>query len=120
MSHIVQIQTEIRDPAALAAACKRLGFPPPVQRTVRLFNAAVTGMAIELAGWRYPVVCQLESGQLQYDNYEGRWGEQQHLDRLKQLYAVEKARIEARRRGYTIVEQSLVDGSIRLTVQITA
>lgn len=120
MSHIVQIQTEIRDPAALAAACKRLELPQPVLRTVRLFNAAATGMAVELPGWRYPVVCQLETGQLQYDNYQGHWGDQQHLDKLTQFYAVEKTRSEARRRGHTVTEQSLADGSIRLSIQITA
>ena len=119
MSHIVQIQTEIRDPAALTAACQRLGLPQPVLRTVRLFNAEATGMAIELPDWQYPVVCQLETGQLQYDNYQGHWGEQRHLDRLKQFYAVEKARIEARRRGHTVTEQSLTDGSIRLSIQVT-
>jgi hypothetical protein len=60
MSHIVQIQTEIRDPAALAAACRRLELPQPVQRTVRLFSAEAPGLAVELPGWRYPVVCHLE------------------------------------------------------------
>lgn len=120
MSHIVQIQTEIRDPAALAAACQRLKLPQPVHRTVRLFSEEATGLAVELPGWRYPVVCHLESGQLQYDNYEGRWGEQRHLDKLKQFYAVEKTRIEAWRRGHTVIEQPLADGSIRLSVQLTA
>jgi hypothetical protein len=62
----------------------------------------------------------LNSGQLQYDNFEGRWGEQRYLDRLKQIYAVEKARIEARRQGHTVTEQLLNDGSIRLSVQVTA
>lgn len=32
--------------------------------------------------------------------------------------AVEKARIEARKRGHSVMEQSLADGSIKLTVQI--
>ena len=120
MSHIVQIQTEIRDPVALASACARLELPVPVQRTVRLFNADATGFAVELPGWRYPVVCQMETGQLQYDNYGGHWGEQKHLDRLTQFYAVEKTRIEARRRGYTVTERPLADGSIMLRVEVTA
>jgi hypothetical protein len=120
MSHIVQIQTEIRDPAALASACERLEFSSPVHRTVRLFNADATGLAIELPGWRYPVVCHLETGQLQYDNYDGHWGDQKHLDRLKQFYAVEKTRIEARRRGHTVTERLLDDGSIMLRVQVNA
>jgi hypothetical protein len=46
------------------------------------------------------------------------WGEQQHLDRFLQAYAVEKARSEARRQGHTVTEQSLADGSIKLIVQV--
>jgi hypothetical protein len=37
MSHIVHIQTQIRDPVALAAACVRLGLSHPVAGTARLF-----------------------------------------------------------------------------------
>jgi hypothetical protein len=32
--------------------------------------------------------------------------------------AVEKARIEARKRGHSVVEQSLADGSIKLTINV--
>ena len=35
-----------------------------------------------------------------------------------QAYAVERTRIEARKRGHTFTEQSLANGSIKLTVQI--
>jgi len=31
---------------------------------------------------------------------------------------VEKARIEARRKGYAVTEQQLADGSIKLTIQV--
>ena len=42
-----------------------------------------------------------------------------HLDRFLQAYAVEKAKLEARNRGHSVTEQSLSDGSIKLTVQVT-
>ena len=32
--------------------------------------------------------------------------------------AVEKAKLEARRRGHTVTEQRLEDGSIKLTVRV--
>ena len=32
--------------------------------------------------------------------------------------AVEKTRLEARKQGYDVLEQSLADGSIKLTVQV--
>ena len=118
MSHIVEIQTEVRDPLAIGAACGRLCLPDPVTGTHRLFGSEITGLAVHLRDWRYPVVCDTASGQVCFDNYGGRWGEQEWLDRFLQAYAVEKAGIEARRRGHTVIEQQLSDGSIRLTVQM--
>ena len=118
MSHIVQIQTEVRDPVAIRAACGRLSLAEPVLGETQLFSRSVTGWAVRLPGWRYPVVCDVASAKIAYDNYEGRWGDPKELGRLLQGYAVEKARIEARLKGHTVVEQSLADGSIKLTIQI--
>ena len=118
MSHIVHIQTEVRDADAVALACERLALPPPVERTVTLFNGCVTGLAIELSGWKYPAVCDLRTGQLAFDNYGGAWGDQKELHRFVQRYAVEKARIEARKVGHLVIEQSLPDGSIKLTIEL--
>ena len=118
MSHIVTIQTQVRDPVAVAAACQRLKLPQPVQGRFRLFSGEVARLGVELPGWRYPVVCQTETGEVKFDNFEGRWGEQRHLDAFLQGYAVEKAKLEARRRGHCVIEQPLADGSIKLTVQV--
>ena len=43
---------------------------------------------------------------------------QEQLDGFLQAYAVEKARIEARRQGHSVTETELRDGSIRLQIQI--
>ena len=118
MSHIVQIQTQVKDAAAVLAACQRLGLPAPVQGTTRLFSGEVTGLAVQLPGWQYPVVCGTATGQVRYDNFGGRWGESVHLDRFVQAYAVEKAKIEARKKGHVATEQQLADGSIKLTIQV--
>ncbi len=118
MSHIVQIQTELRDPVAIRSACDRLKLPRSTQGTFKMFSREAAGIGVELPGWRYPVVCDTASGQVRYDNYNGRWGEQAQLDRFLQAYAVEKAKIEARKRGHTVTEQSLTDGSIKLTVSV--
>lgn len=118
MSHIVQIQTEVRDPAAIAAACQRLKLPQPQHGTVTLFATAVTGWQVQLPNWHYPVVCDTTSGQVKYDNYGGRWGDPVHLGQFLQAYAVEKARVEARKQGHTVTEQLLTDGSIKVTVQV--
>ncbi len=118
MSHIAEIRTEVRDAAAVGAACQRLRLPQPVQGTHRLFSGEVAGLGVQLPDWRYPAVCLLDTGEIRYDNYDGHWGEQQHLDAFLQAYAVEKAKIEARRKGHTCTEQQLADGSIKLTVNV--
>ena len=118
MSHIVSIKTEVRDAAAVRAACQRLGLAEPVQGSARLYSGEVTGLVIRLPGWEYPVVADLTSGHVRYDNFSGRWGKQEELDRFLQRYAVEKAKSEARRRGHAVTEQELADGSIRLSIQV--
>jgi len=118
VSHIVEIKTEIRDEAAVKAACTRLQLATPEHKTVRLFSATATGLCVQLPGWHYPVVCNLQTGQVSYDNYNGHWGEQKHLNSFLQGYAVEKAKLEARRKGHSVSETQLQDGSIRVTVKV--
>ena len=118
MSHIVKIRTEVRDAVAVGAACQRLKLEAPTQGTAKLFNSSATGVIVKLPGWRYPAVFNTQSGQARYDNYGGRWGEQVQLDHFLQGYAVEKAKLEARKKGHTVTEQSLADGSIKLTVSV--
>ncbi len=118
MSHIVTIKTEVRDIAAIRAACQRLGLLAPVQGKTRLFSSEVEGVAVQLPGWQYPVVCDTAAGTVHYDNFSGHWGEEKELNRFLQAYAVEKARLEARSKGYAVAEQSLPDGSIKLSIQV--
>ena len=119
MSHVVQIKTQVRDAEAVRAACRRLFLAEPVQGTTRLFSGEATGLAVQLPGWRYPAVCQLDTGQIQFDNFQGNWGEQKELDLFLQSYAVEKAKLEARKKGHTVSEQQLQDGSVKLTIQVS-
>ena len=118
MSHIVTIKTEIRDAAAVRAACRRRRLAEPRQGTAKLFSGEATGLLVELPDWHYPVVCDTTSGQVAFDNYEGRWGDRAHLDALLQAYAIEKVRLEARKKGHSVSEQPLSDGRVKLTVQM--
>ena len=118
MSHVVEIKTEVRDEQAVRAACVRLQLAPPEHKTVTLFSATAAGLCLQLPGWQYPVVCNLQSGSVQYDNYHGAWGKQAELNRFLQGYAVEKAKIEARKKGHSCSESHLDDGSIRITVHV--
>ncbi len=118
MSHVVVIKSEVRDAAAVRAACQRLGLPPPVEGAHRLFTSSATGLAVQLPKWRYPAVCDLSSGEMHYDNFRGHWGDPAKLDQFLQAYAVERAKAEARRKGHQVTEAKLPDGSIKLTVQV--
>ena len=118
MSHIVEIKTEVRDEAAVQSACSRLHLPRAKRGTFELYSSTETGLAIELPHWKYPVVANTNTGELRYDNYQGRWGSQEFLDQFVQMYAVEKAKIEARKKGHTVTEQRLDGGSITLTVNV--
>ncbi len=118
MSHIVTVKTEVRDANAIRAACRRLHLDEPKQGTFKLFTGEATGIAVRLLDWTYPVVCNTATGQIQFDNFGGRWGEQKELDRFMQAYAVERARLEAHKKGLSCTEQPLPDGSIKLQIQV--
>ena len=118
MSHIVSIKTEVKDVEAVKAACIRLGLEEPVHGTARLFEGEATGLLVKLPGWLYHCVCDTATGQVRYDNYGGQWGDPKHLDRLIQTYAICKATIEAYKRGHSVFEQPLADGSVKLTISV--
>ena len=118
MSHIVTVKTEVRDYAAVSAACRRLQLPPPIAGTAQLFSGEVSGLIVRLPDWAYPVVVDTTSGQVHYDNYNGAWGDEQQLHRFLQAYVVEQARLEARKKSYLTTEQSLADGSILVDIEV--
>ena len=117
MSHIVTIKTKVQDAQAIMKGCERLNLAAPVQGTARLFSAEAAGLVIRLPGWMYPVVVDVATGEVRYDNFNGRWGKQEEFDRFLQAYAVEKAKLEARKKGYTASERVLADGSVVVQIQ---
>ena len=116
MSHIVTIATKVHDAAAISAACRRLGLAEPVHGTAELYSGEATGLIVQLPGWQYPVVIDTLTGAIRYDNFSGLWGEQAQLAHFLQMYAVEKAKLEARRKGCTCTEQPLANGNIKLQI----
>jgi len=88
----------------------------PTIGTAALFGGQVNGLLIQLPDWLYPAVVDLATGEVRFDVYEGEWGDRQHLDRFLQAYAVEKAKLEARKKGCQVSEQTLADGSIRVQI----
>ena len=119
MSHTVSVKTKITDMVAIQSACTRLKLPQPTQGEIRLFDRVTQGIGIQLDDWRFPV-CIDSDGNLLFDNFGGFWGVPEKLDQFQQMYAVEKAKLEARKQGYTCQESVLADGSIRLNVLVEA
>ena len=119
MSHTVTIKTTITDIQAIQAACHRLKLAQPTQGEVRLFDRIASGIGVQLDGWRFPI-CVEPDGNLLFDHFGGFWGVPEKLDQFQQAYAVEKAKLEARKQGYQYSESVMADGSIRLNVLVGA
>lgn len=81
MSHTIKA-TDVRlAPESVLQAAQKLGYKTEVGK-VRLFDRTeVEGLAVSLPGWSYPLVVQPD-GALVYDNYKGRWGNIEELEKL--------------------------------------
>ena len=119
MSHTVTVKTMITDFTVIQSACDRLKMAQPNRGIIRLFDRIANGIGVQLDGWRFPI-CIESDGNLLYDNFGGFWGLPEKLDQFQQVYAVEKAKLEARKQGYTCQESLLADGSIRLNLLVGA
>jgi hypothetical protein len=117
MSHIVSIKTQLRDPTAIAAACRRLGLAAPVHGKAELFaGQTAEGLLVQLPDWKYPIAIDTQSGEVKHDNFQGHWGAIEELHRFQQAYAIELVRLQARQKGYVVSEQALQDGSVKLQI----
>lgn len=124
MSHISKIELAVKDLSILGQACQKLGLDfIKGQRTFRWYeNEARCDHAIKIPGANYEIGVINRSGcyELNCDFYD------QNIERvigkhgglLKQAYAVEKTRIEARKKGYSVMERQTKTG-IRLHVRIS-
>ena len=98
----MNIKLEIHDMQALKKACTRLKLKME-QGKFKLFASEEKGTAVFLNNWSYPIVIK-NNGEIAYDNYNGNWGKIEELNKLKAYYGIEKAKIEARKKGYSVSE----------------
>lgn len=84
-----------------------------------MYESTHTGIIVQLTGWEYPVVIEPATGEVKYDNYEGDWGDINRLREFRQAYAVSKAIIEARKKGYSVTERKTATGDVRLEITMT-
>ena len=123
MSHISKIELEVRDLGILGQACARLGLNLiRGQQTFKWYGKeAECEHAIKVPDANYEIGVINENGiyELNCDFYDRKIekviGRQGGL--LKQAYAVEKTRVEARKKGYSVLERKTENG-IRLHVRI--
>jgi hypothetical protein len=123
MSHISKIELEVKDLVMLSQACASLGLTLIRDRNqFRWYGKdAPCDHVIKVPGAMYEigVVRQKGSYVLNCDFYDSGIekvvGRQAGL--LKQAYAVAKTKIEARRKGYCVLEKN-TDTGIRIHIRI--
>jgi len=140
MSHVAEIEIQITDLAALATACRRLGFvfregqktyawygrwagDYPLPEGFSQEDLGKCDHAIQVPGADYEVgVVKARQGtgyRLLWDFwFQGGLAERlgPKAERLVQAYGVEKAKREARKQGFSVYETTREDGSVRLTL----
>ena len=134
MSHYCEVAIELTDEGCLVAALNRLGFEGKVevhqtpqtlygykgdmrpQKAHIIIRRQHVGSAANDLGFErqsdgtYRVwVSEFDES---HNGYNKAW-----LGKLKQAYGVEKARAEAKKRGFRVSEQKLDDGRVRLVLR---
>ena len=123
MSHISKIELKVKDLSVLNQACTRLGleFIRGKKQFKWYGKDAPCDHVIKVPGADYEigVVRQNGSYELNCDFYDGNIeravGRKAGL--LKKAYAVAKTKIEARKKGYSVLEKN-TDTGIRLHIRI--
>jgi hypothetical protein len=134
VSHYSEVQIEFRDGAALVAALERLGFKGKVevhQEAKALYGyqgdkreqqahiiirrehvgeaANDIGFQRQSDGTYRAWISEFDQTRNSGTRYDGAW-----VGRLKQSYGIEKAKAEAKKKGYRVTEQKQDDGRVRL------
>lgn len=123
MSHLATIQLEVTDLDSLSKACQQIGLNLIQGKTTfKWFNGdSECQHAIEVPGASYEIGLVLSDNkyELQTDFFdkgiEKAIGKNGKL--LKQRYAVERTKSEAKRKGYRVIEKQ-TDNGIRLHVRM--
>lgn len=99
-SHTTEIKMRFADLDALAAVVARLGGRVIGQGCHQLYSTKEEGFAVQLPGWRFPIVIQ--DGVIRYDNHQGYWGSLAELIKLRREYAIEVATRAAQAQGWMV------------------
>lgn len=134
MSHYSEVQIEFKDRAALMAALERLGFQGKLevhqearslygyqgdrreQQAHIIIRRQHVGLAANDIGFQRQSDGTYQAWVSEFDQRQNGYSEA-WMGKLKQAYGVEKARAEAKKRGYRVTEQKLDDGRVRLVMR---
>jgi hypothetical protein len=82
-------------------ACEMLKLKAPTHGTFNVFNNQLEGLGIFLPNWQYAIVVDLKSGEVNLDDYNGRWGSREEFDKFLTRYTLEAAKQAAEDDGKT-------------------
>jgi hypothetical protein len=134
MSHYSEVMIELTDEGCLVAALSRLGFAGKVevhkeaevlygykgdaraQKAHVIIRRAHVGPSANDLGFERQADGRFRVWVSEYDQSRNGYNEA-WLGKLKQAYGIEKARLEAKKRGYRVSEQQLDNGRVRLVLR---
>jgi len=139
MSHITEIKIKVTDLGVLKAACQRMDLvfsegqknyawygssSGRIPKDVALESPGVCDHAIIVPGARYEVGVRKHENEyrLLWDNWAGGGLERilgENAGLLMQAYGIEKAKREARRKGYLVQETKQDSGTVVLNLSTT-
>ena len=124
MSHVSKIELEVKDLNTLESACDRLGLQMVKgQQTFKWYSteAGKCNHAIKVPDAEYEigVIKTNDVFELKCDYFDSKIGVAigKNGGLLKQAYAIEKTRVEARRKGYNVIERQ-TDNGVRLHIRV--
>ncbi len=125
MSHISKIELEVTDLSTLKQACNRLGLMMiQDQRTFKWYGQEEgrcdPAIRVPDATYEIGVVKTGNAYELRCDYWDSTIGRAigKNGGLLKQAYAIERTKTEARRKGYNVIEKQ-TDSGVRLHVRVS-
>ena len=119
MSHLVQIEVELKNQRSVVKACERLEWKCEVNSSTIFYDGSkVSGVVVSPPNWRFPCVVQ-EDGRIAADTFGTSWGNPKDLDKLKQYYSLEEATATLAAQGiYAREYLNEVDQSVTLVAEV--
>ena len=103
------IVTTIHDPIALAATCRRLNLPAPVEGCLHLEAQEAFGWIVRLPGVRYPIVCDTLTGFVAYHPHDNAFAPFRSIVRFVYRYYHVRAQLRngnpGRNASHTVARQ---------------